>query len=168
MSVSRRVAFSLGSNLGDRAANLQQGVRCLGSDEGIHGLVVSPVYQTDPVGGPDQGEFLNAVVVADTTLQPREVLDLALRCETESGRVRVERWGPRTLDVDVLAIDAIASDDPELMLPHPRATERAFVLVPWRDVDAEFVVDGRPVTEWQALVGDEGVRKTDIVLTSEN
>lgn len=167
MSDPRRVAFSLGSNLGDRVAILEQAVRCLSADEGISGLAVSPVYETDPVGGPEQGEFLNAVVVADTTLRPRELLDLAQRCEADSGRVRTQRWGPRTLDVDVLAVDAVTSDDPELTLPHPRATQRAFVLVPWRDVDPNFVVVGRPVEEWQMLVGDQGVRKTDVVLTSE-
>ncbi len=166
MSDPRRVAFSLGSNLGDRVAILERAVRRLDADEGISGLVVSPVYETDPVGGPEQGDFLNAVVVADTTLRPPELLDLAQRCEADSGRIRSERWGPRTLDVDVLAVDAVVSDDPELILPHPRATQRAFVLVPWRDVDPDFVVDGRRVAEWQTLVGDEGVRKTDVVLTS--
>ena len=102
------------------------------------------MYETDPVGGPaDQPAYLNAVVVADTVLEPQALLALAHRVEDAHGRVRVEHWGARTLDVDVLAVDALRSDDPVLTLPHPRAHERAFVLVPWSDVDPDFDVPGR-------------------------
>lgn len=166
MSEPRRVAFSLGSNVGDRVAYLQQAVRGIETAPGVFAVKVSSVYETDPVGGPEQADFLNAVVRADSVLTPRELLALAHRCEREAGRARSARWGPRTLDVDVLAIDAVTSDDPELTLPHPHALERAFVLVPWCDVDGDFVVGSRLVREWQAHVGDDGVRKTDVVLTS--
>lgn len=119
---------------------------------------VSPVVESDPVGGPDQPDFLNAVVVVETTLSARELLAFAHQCERAAERERAERWGPRTLDVDVLAYGDLTCDDPELTLPHPRATERAFVLVPWAAVDPEFVVDGRSVADWAAAVGGTGVR----------
>jgi 2-amino-4-hydroxy-6-hydroxymethyldihydropteridine diphosphokinase len=118
----------------------------------------SPLVETDPVGGPDQPDFLNAVVVVDTTLSPDELLVLAHQCEQAADRQRGERWGPRTLDVDVLAYGEVVSGDPELTLPHPRATERAFVLVPWAAVDPAFVIAGRSVSDWAAAVDTSGVR----------
>ena len=127
-------------------------------EPGIESLVVSSYFETAPVGGPDQGEYVNAVVVFDTTLTPSQLLTVAHRCEEAAGRVRVERWGPRTLDVDLLAYDDVVVATPELTLPHPRAVERAFVLVPWAEVDPTFVVNGRSVAEWAATVGDAGVR----------
>ncbi len=139
----RRVAFALGANLGDRAAALQAAVEALCSTPGVDGVAVSPVYDTDPVGGPrDQPGYLNAVLLADSALPAADLLARAHVIEQEQGRVRAERWGPRTLDVDLLAVGAETCDAPELVLPHPRAHLRAFVLVPWSDVDPGFELPG--------------------------
>ena len=97
-----RVALSLGSNLGDRLENLRQAVQSIRATAGVSALVASSVYETDPVGGPEQPSFLNAVVRAESSLTPAEILSLAQRCEISAARVREVRWGPRTLDVDVL------------------------------------------------------------------
>ena len=155
-----RAALGLGSNLGDRIGHLVAAID-VRSERGVESLLVSSYYETAPVGGPDQNDFVNAVVVIDTILTPIQLLELAHRCEDAAERVRSERWGPRTLDVDVLAYDDLTDDAPELTLPHPRAVERAFVLVPWSEVDPTFVVAGRSVAEWAAAVGDSGVRPVD-------
>jgi 2-amino-4-hydroxy-6-hydroxymethyldihydropteridine diphosphokinase len=135
----QRAALALGSNLGERLALLRLGIRDLVSD-GVDLIAVSSVYETDPVGGPDQGAYLNAVIVVETTLEPPELLARAQGAEAAQHRVRAERWGPRTLDVDVLSISDLVSDDPVLTLPHPRAHQRGFVLVPWAEIDPEYVV----------------------------
>lgn len=153
-----RVALGIGSNLGDRAGYLARAIEQLRSSPDVTVVATSPLVETQPVGGPDQPEFLNAVVILDTSLSPDEVLELAQACERDARRVRTERWGPRTLDVDVLAYDGVVRDDDDLTLPHPRAVERAFVLVPWALVDPDFVVRGRTVAQWAAEVGDAGVR----------
>jgi 2-amino-4-hydroxy-6-hydroxymethyldihydropteridine diphosphokinase len=102
-------------------------------------VAASSVYETDPVGGPDQGRFLNAVVALDTELSPRALLAVAQRLEDEAGRVRVERWGPRTLDVDVLLVGDAVVSEPDLVVPHPRMWERGFVLAPLHDVAPDLV-----------------------------
>ena len=145
-----RAALALGSNLGERLPLLQLGIRDLVS-EGVELVAVSSVYETDPVGGPDQGAYLNAVVVVDTTLEPLELLARAFDAEAAQNRVRAERWGPRTLDVDVLSIADLVSDDPVLTLPHPRAHLRAFVLVPWAEIDPTYVVPGLDATVAELL-----------------
>lgn len=161
-----RAALGLGSNLGDRHALLANAIETIESTPGITVVGVSPVVESTPVGGPPQQDFLNSVVVVDTTLTPDALLELAQRCETDAGRERRERWGPRTLDVDVLAYGDLTTDDPELTLPHPRAVVRAFVLVPWAVVDPHFVVAGRTVSDWAADVDVSGVRPADPVRES--
>jgi 2-amino-4-hydroxy-6-hydroxymethyldihydropteridine diphosphokinase len=146
----QRAALALGSNLGERLPLLQGGIRDLVS-EVIELVAVSSVYETDPVGGPKQGAYLNAVIVVETTLEPLELLARAHRAEAAQNRVRVERWGPRTLDVDVLSVAELVSDDPVLTLPHPRAHERGFVLVPWAEVDPTYVVPGLDATVAELL-----------------
>lgn len=131
----RRVLLGLGSNLGDRAAHLRAAVAGLGDEV----VAVSPVYETAPVGGPEQGAFLNVVVELRTAASARDLLVLAQRLEAEAERVRTVRWGPRTLDVDVLWIDGETVDQPDLVVPHPRMFERAFVLVPLGDVAPDLV-----------------------------
>jgi dihydroneopterin aldolase/2-amino-4-hydroxy-6-hydroxymethyldihydropteridine diphosphokinase len=164
------VVLALGTNLGDRVATLRAAVRELRAAPGLTLTAVSPVVETDPVGGPEQPDYLNAVVVAETSLSPREVLALAHRIEAGAGRQRAVRWGPRTLDVDVIRYSTLTSDDPELTLPHPRAHERAFVLAPWlaADPDAELPVPGgrRAIAELLAEAGDaDGVRpRPDLVI----
>nr|WP_062336914.1 2-amino-4-hydroxy-6-hydroxymethyldihydropteridine diphosphokinase [Herbidospora sakaeratensis] len=154
-----RVVFSLGSNLGQRMDYLQSGLDALFDAPGMAFVALSPVYETDPVGGPSQGAYLNAVVIAESSLDPRTLLDRALGVEDAFGRVRKERWGPRTLDVDIVMIGSLMSDEAELTLPHPRAHERAFVLVPWAQADASAVLPGRgSVAALLAGVDQSGVR----------
>ena len=114
-------------------------------------VATSPVYETAPVGGPSgQGPYLNCVVELDTELGPRELLGVAQRLEEAAGRERGERWGPRTLDVDVLLVGDLAVDDPDLVVPHPRMYERRFVLAPLADLAPELVPAG-----WEARVAGE-------------
>lgn len=154
-----RVAFSLGSNLGDSLGILRAAVEGLASTPGVSGARVSRVFRTAPWGGVEQGDFLNVVVVADTGLGPEALLRRARELEDAHGRTRDVRWGPRTLDIDLLAVGAERRDTAELTLPHPRAHERAFVLIPWLDVDPDFDVPGRgTVRRLAAGVDDGGVR----------
>lgn len=139
----RRVVFSLGSNLGDREVNLQDGIDSLLEAPGIRSVAVSPVYQTKPVGGPEQDDYYNAVLIVDTDLPARTVLERCLAVEEAYGRERTERWGPRVLDIDVVVIGDRRKDDPDFQLPHPRAHERAFVLAPWLAIDPEAEIPGR-------------------------
>ena len=153
------VVLALGSNLGDRLANLQGGVDALCTGPGLSRVQVSPVYETAPVGGPAQPEYLNAVLVAATTLSAQAVLERGQEAESALGRVRGQRWAPRTLDVDVIVYGTEVSDDPGLTLPHPRAHERAFVLAPWHDLDPGAVIPGQGrVADLLAAVGTAGVR----------
>lgn len=157
---SRRVVLALGSNLGDRLASLQTGLDVLAAAPGLGQLSVSPVYETAPAGGPVQDDYLNAVVIAETALPARAILDRARQAETALGRVRTLRWGPRTLDVDIIVCGAEISADPELTLPHPRAHERAFVLAPWRDLDPAAQIPGRgPIADLLAEIGGTGIRR---------
>lgn len=135
MTGSRQVVLALGSNLGDPLANLQAGVDHLAASPGLRCTGVSGVFVTAPIGGPPQPDYLNAVLLADSDLPARSILELCHAAEQALDRVREERWGPRTLDVDVIACDDEVSSDPELTLPHPRAHLRAFVLAPWLDAD---------------------------------
>jgi len=127
-----RAYLGLGSNLGDRRQTLKAAVDAL---PGV--VAVSPVYETDPVGGPPgQSKYLNLVVELETDLSPRDLLDLAHQLETAAGRVRAERNGPRTLDVDVLLVGDLTVDEPDLVVPHPRMWQRRFVLAPLADLAA--------------------------------
>jgi 2-amino-4-hydroxy-6-hydroxymethyldihydropteridine diphosphokinase len=135
--MGQRAFLALGSNLGDRRANLRQAVASLPDV-----VAVSSVYETDPVGGPEgQGAYLNLVVELDTALTPRGLLEVAQRAEAAARRVRTERWGPRTLDVDVLLVGDLVIDEPDLQVPHPRMWERAFVLVPLADLAPDLVAE---------------------------
>lgn len=147
--------LSIGSNLGDRAAHLRQAVDCFRP-----WLVdVSPVYQSAPWGPVPQADYLNAVLlVRDPDATPHTWLERAHAAEQQAGRTRDVRWGPRTLDVDVVGVDDVRSADPELTLPHPRAAERAFVLVPWLAVDPNATLAGRPVAELIAALPADEVR----------
>jgi 2-amino-4-hydroxy-6-hydroxymethyldihydropteridine diphosphokinase len=167
-----RVVLSIGSNLGDRLARLQSVVDGLGPAL----RAVSAVYETDAWGGVEQGPFLNAVLIADDPVRDAYGwLRRAQEFENSAGRVREERWGPRTLDVDLVACHDGESEvilrDKDLTLPHPYADQRAFVLIPWLDVDpdAELTVAGdrRPVGKLLAAMDPaerDGVRLTGLVL----
>jgi len=132
----RRAFLGLGSNLGERLTYLRTAIAS------IPDLVnVSSLYETDPVGGPEQGAFLNCVVELDTDLTARELLELCRSLEQAAERVRIERWGPRTLDVDVVYIDGEAVNEPDLIVPHRRWRERAFVMIPLGEL-APDLLDG--------------------------
>jgi 2-amino-4-hydroxy-6-hydroxymethyldihydropteridine diphosphokinase len=161
-----RAVLALGSNEGDRLAVLRGAVRELAATPGVDVVAVSPVYETDPVGGPDQPDYLNAVVLVESGLDPHELLQRALAVEQAFGRRRAVRWGPRTLDVDVITVGELVLQEPTasppLVLPHPRAAERAFVLLPWWAVDPAAALPGHgPVAELLATVGTAGVRRRD-------
>jgi 2-amino-4-hydroxy-6-hydroxymethyldihydropteridine diphosphokinase len=153
-----RAAFGLGSNLGDRVGHLRAAVSGLAAG-GVDNLDVSSVYETDPVGGPEQPDYLNAVAVGDTSMTATELLGLARSLERAAERVRTVRNAPRTLDVDLLAVGDVVMVTDELTVPHPRAHERAFVLVPWAEVDPTFAVPGRgTVADLATSVDPSGVR----------
>ena len=159
------VVLALGSNLGDRQDILQGAVDAIVGLPGVRVTAVSPVYETVPVGGPAQPDYLNAVVLADVAGPARELLDRLHEIEAAFDRVRVVRWGPRTLDIDIIVVRGERSDDPQLTLPHPRAHERAFVLAPWRDVDPDAVLPGHgPVAEVLAKAGHSGIRRSNLSL----
>ncbi len=141
----QRAVLSLGSNLGNRLETLQGAVDALEDTPGVRIKAVSPVYETEPWGVEpgSQPTYFNAVVLLKTTLPPDSLLERAQAVEEAFHRVRDERWGPRTLDVDIVSYAEVVSDDPVLTLPHPRAHERAFVLAPWHDVDPEAQLPGR-------------------------
>lgn len=154
----RRAYLGLGSNVGDREANLQSAVDGLAARAGPV-VAISPVYETEPVGGPPQPHYLNAVVVVETALSPRELLGVAKSLEAEAGREPPDpdrRWGPRPLDVDVLMVGDERVDEPDLVVPHPRIHQRAFVLAPLADVAPHLIV--------AASAGWQGVRRCALEL----
>jgi 2-amino-4-hydroxy-6-hydroxymethyldihydropteridine diphosphokinase len=167
----RQLVVSLGSNLGERLDNLQGAVRALADTPEVWVTGVSPVYETAPVDAPEGSDnFLNAIVLADTTLAATRLMDRALAIEDAYDRQRSEvKNAPRTLDVDLIVLGDRRSDEDALRLPHPRAAERAFVLRPWLDLDpsAELLGAG-PVADLLAAVGEDGVeRRDDLVLEHE-
>ena len=160
----RRCVLAIGSNLGDRLANLQGAVNTLADTPDVWLTAVSPVYETAPVDSPaGSQDFLNAVVLADTTLAARTLLERALAVEDAYGRQRTEeRNAPRTLDVDLIVVGDRRANDADLLLPHPKAHERAFVLAPWHDLepDAELIDHG-PVADLLEKTKDQAVRLRD-------
>jgi 2-amino-4-hydroxy-6-hydroxymethyldihydropteridine diphosphokinase len=137
-ALPRRAFIGLGSNLGDRAALLRAAVERLGAPGDLVG--VSPLYETEPVGGPaGQGPYLNVVVELSTTDSPRQLLERCRILEDAAGRVRTVRWGPRTLDADVLWVDGCEVDEADLSVPHPRLWERRFVVQPLADLAPDLV-----------------------------
>jgi 2-amino-4-hydroxy-6-hydroxymethyldihydropteridine diphosphokinase len=159
---THRVVLALGSNLGDRLNNLQGGTDALLATPGLNFVAVSPVYETDPAGGPAQPDYLNAVLIAETALPARVILEAGLDIERAFHRIRDVPNGPRTLDIDVVVYGDEVSDNPGLILPHPRAHERAFVLAPWLDADPGAQIPGRGrVADLLASVSAAGVRRRD-------
>ncbi len=133
----RRAFIGLGSNLGDRRTHLEAAVGTLRAAGDL--VAVSPLYETEPVGGPDQGPFLNLVVELLTGDSPRQLLERCRGLEHSAGRVRSARWGPRTLDADVLWVEGLRVDEPDLTVPHPRLWERRFVVAPLADLAPDLV-----------------------------
>ncbi|WP_329412335.1 2-amino-4-hydroxy-6-hydroxymethyldihydropteridine diphosphokinase [Streptomyces sp. NBC_00704] len=156
----KRAVISLGSNLGNRLETLQGAIDALEDTPGVRIKAVSPVYETEPWGVEpgSQPSYFNAVVLLKTTLPPSSLLERAHAVEEAFHRVRDERWGARTLDVDIVAYADVVDDDPHLTLPHPRAHQRAFVLAPWHDVEPEARLPGRgAVADLLGALPREGV-----------
>ena len=152
-----RAYLALGSNLGDRAARLRAGIDGLAADPGVRMVNVSPFYETPPWGPIPQGAYLNACAEIETNLPPRALLDLCLAVERVEGRERLERWGPRTLDIDILTYGEEEIDEPDLKVPHPRMAERAFVLVPLAAIAPALTLGGRPIAEILAGLDTSGI-----------
>jgi len=159
VTVRARAVLSVGANLGDRLGTLQGCVQAIAELPDTDVLAISPLYETAPVGGPPQPDYLNAVVLIQTGLPPRGLLDAVHAIEARFGRVRAERFGPRTLDIDIVDYAGQVSDEEDLTLPHPRAHQRAFVLAPWHDVDPGAELPGHgPVAALLAALDRTGVR----------
>ncbi|GAA4869774.1 2-amino-4-hydroxy-6-hydroxymethyldihydropteridine diphosphokinase [Paenibacillus vulneris] len=156
---SHRVYIALGSNMGDRERLLLEAIRLLAEHETIEVSGCSGIYETEPVGYVDQAAFLNMVIEIRTSLEAKELLGVMQHIEQSLGRTRELRWGPRTIDLDMLLYDDLRQDDPTLILPHPRMLERAFVLVPL--VEVMQARREQQAAEWAAhlekLEGKEGV-----------
>lgn len=152
-----RCFIGLGSNLDHPIEQLDAAITALQGAFGVSLLAVSGYYETAPIGGPEQPSFINAVAECSTHLKPLELLHRLQAIEKRQGRLREEHWGPRTLDLDVLLYEGIVMDTPELTLPHPRITERAFVLVPLADLAPEQEIKGQPLSYWLTQVEDQQI-----------
>jgi len=157
MNEPRAAYLSLGANLGNREETLRESVRRIGAAESVELTAVSSVYETEPWGKLDQPRFLNLAVAVETTLSPEALLALAQKIENELGRVRHERWGARTIDIDILCFEGVERNTPDLTLPHPYMTERAFVLVPLAEIAPTLTVKGKTVEAWRQATEDQGI-----------
>lgn len=150
-----RAVIALGSNLGARNDTLSAAVADFVDPPEVRLLAISPIVQTKAVGGPpNQPDFLNMVIAVETSLSPHQLLELCHAVEQKHHRVRDIHWGPRTLDVDIITYGELASSDPDLTLPHPRAAERAFVLYPWSLIDPAAELNGERVSDLAARAAD--------------
>ncbi|GGI04055.1 2-amino-4-hydroxy-6-hydroxymethyldihydropteridine diphosphokinase [Mammaliicoccus vitulinus] len=151
--------LGLGSNMGDRELQLVEAIKLLNEVEGIEVTQESPIYETKPIGYTEQPDFLNMCIEISTELESSELLKVCMMVEQQLHRVRVERWGPRTIDIDILLYDQSVIQSPDLEVPHPRMTERAFVMVPLNDIASNVV---EPISKkyiWELLLNDEQVVK---------
>lgn len=151
--------LGLGSNMGDRELQLEEAIKLLNEVNGIEVIQTSPIYETKPVGYTEQPDFLNMCIEISTELESSELLKVCMTIEQQLHRVRVERWGPRTIDIDILLYDQSVIQSPDLEVPHPRMTERAFVMVPLNDIASNVV---EPISRkyiWELLLNDEQVVK---------
>lgn len=165
-SPGRSAFIGLGSNLGDRLHYLCAAVRRMIAEPHIHLLAVAGVYETEPVGKTDQPDFLNSVAYIQTLTAPRSLLKLLHEIEHSLGRQRVERWGCRTLDLDLLSMDALTMNSASLTLPHPRLTERRFVLVPFVEIAPTYMIPGMQQTAASLLAVCPDKQRVDMHITS--
>lgn len=150
------IILGLGSNIGDKEANILTAIKFLSDNKDIIIDKVSALYRTEPVGVKDQPEFLNAVISIKTALSPHELLKACLSTEQKMGRVRIKRWGPRNVDIDILMYNDVVLDSQDLNLPHPRLCERNFVLIPLADITGKLpVCNGMTANELMAVNKDE-------------
>ncbi|MBD5781434.1 2-amino-4-hydroxy-6-hydroxymethyldihydropteridine diphosphokinase [Pelagicoccus sp. NFK12] len=159
-----KVYIGLGSNVGCKVGNIRRAIQALGHNDRIHNLELSSFYRTEPIGGVEQDWFVNAVARFDTTLTARELLEYCLAVERDLKRVRLERWGPRTLDIDILLFGEQKIEESELQVPHPRISERAFVLVPLIELDPNLEVDGVALASSLEGLERQGVERMQSVV----
>lgn len=158
------VTIGLGGNVGDVAVAMQWALNAIAANENCQLWAASPVYKTAPWGLVNQPDFLNCCVSLRTTLTPLAFLDLIQKVEHDGGRVRDIRWGPRTLDIDVLTFGDLNIDEERLIVPHPRMLERAFVIVPLADIAPELTIDGLTARQRADAIDHQGMDKTEIEL----
>ena len=151
--------LGFGGNIGEPRKLIAAAIKRLSGNPRIKIEKVSALYLTPPWGKTDQPPFFNAAALIETSLQPRALLNAILDVERELGRERLERWGPRTIDIDILLYGSIDIDEPFLHIPHPRLTERAFALMPLIDVMPDAVVDGRTAKDWLTRADSTGMHR---------
>ncbi len=161
-SAMAKFYLSIGANLGDRLGTLREAVQLLKTEPGVTVTAVSPFYETPPWGKTDQPPFINGAVAVETDLSGEALLVRCLAIEQRLGRVRHEKWGARTIDIDLICSPDETCRSETLTLPHPYATERAFVLVPLRDIAPDLCLCGRPLDDWLKRLPDtDSIRKKD-------
>ncbi|WP_117191489.1 2-amino-4-hydroxy-6-hydroxymethyldihydropteridine diphosphokinase [Rhizobium terrae] len=154
-------SLGLGGNIGDPGAAMAEALRQLDGREDCRVLAVSRLYSTPPWGKTDQADFFNCCALVETSLEPGDLLDVCLSIERGMKRVRLERWGPRTIDIDILTFGAREQKTEKLEVPHPRMTERGFVMMPLADIAPEMPVKGRAVRDWLAGADVAGIKVAD-------
>lgn len=153
------VYLSLGTNMGDREKNLKDAVNIIKRFDSTKIIKVSKIYETEPWGYTDQGNFLNLCLEIKTSLSPYELLEKCQDAEQYLKRERLIRWGPRTIDIDILLYNDIICEDEKLILPHPRIQERAFVLIPLMDLNEELIIKGQDLKDWLKVVDLKEVKE---------
>ena len=161
MTKDVEASLGLGGNVGDVVGKFVFALTCLENCENVRVLRASSVYRTPPWGKLDQPDFLNMALVIATTLEPRALLDLCLSVEQQAGRIRADRWGPRTLDIDILTYGERTIDEPGLGIPHPRIAERAFVLTPLAEIAPDLMLGGASVASLAAQADAQGIARDD-------
>ncbi|WP_129595856.1 2-amino-4-hydroxy-6-hydroxymethyldihydropteridine diphosphokinase [Anaerophilus nitritogenes] len=150
--------LSLGSNLGNKKENIENALKYLES-ESVHIVSVSSYYETEPVGYTDQDWFLNMAIQIETSLNPYELLLYCQEIEQKLKRKRIIRWGPRTIDIDILLYENIYMNDEKLTIPHPRMIERAFVMIPLLEINKDLMIDQKPIKDIVKNMKKEEIRK---------
>ena len=158
-----KVAYlGLGGNIGDTKKNIEETIELLKKNDEIEVIRVSSFYETEPVGYTDQAWFLNVVVEIETSLEPLKLLDYCQHVENELKRVRIIRWGPRTIDVDILLYEDFISDSEILTVPHPRMTERAFAMIPLYEINSNLLIYGIDIKQIVENLKGEQIRKANL------
>jgi 2-amino-4-hydroxy-6-hydroxymethyldihydropteridine diphosphokinase len=162
----KTATLGIGGNIGDVVDIMRRAVSYLDACDGIDILKISPLYKTPPWGLEDQDWFINACLLISCTLPPKKLLAACQSIEKKLHRKRNIRWGPRTIDIDILTLEGFTSSDPALTVPHPRMHERAFVLVPLADIAPDLMVSGKTVSDWQKTVDCSDIERLETVLVS--
>nr|WP_046667141.1 2-amino-4-hydroxy-6-hydroxymethyldihydropteridine diphosphokinase [Neorhizobium tomejilense] len=151
-------ALGLGGNIGDPPSSMAEALRQLDGRKDCRVLAVSKLYSTPPWGKTDQADFFNCCVLVETSLEPEDLLDVCLSIERGMKRVRLERWGPRTIDIDILTYGTREQRSEKLEVPHPRMTDRGFVMMPLADIAPDLLVKGRKVRDWLGGADTAGIK----------